>query len=488
MNPIIFVVVLYEVLSVVGIGFYLNRKRKKESGGGFSNANQSLSVPVIGVTLALTFLGSLHVFGVMELSSQLGLASIWVSVAHVILICLICATTGRWVRRFGVATVPELLEMLFGRRIRIATSCANAACVFGLLTMEAQCIGIVFASLTGCSIVQGAVIGGIIGMLYVLLAGMEQIALVNVLNTVVMYGGLAFCGLKLGGYIPGGWEHVENFYVTNGLTDMLKVLGTKEVILAFGIPTVLATIFCQGISQMGLQVCMSAKSEKVVFRSMIIGAGLNGLFTIFTVAVGLAANSIPELSALGPKSAGPALIAGYLPSWLVAWLCASFLGALLSTFATNVMAPATLFVKDIYVATANPNAPEALQTKYIRRMIVILSILAIGVSFFLPEIVSGANWMFSWLIPVFWITIYGLFWKRSKKAAEIILFGSWIVNFFWSFTPLPAMLGMEHVMNAYVMLALSLVLGVIANVVIAGEAPLLKRAGTNSSLAEGIGG
>lgn len=104
-----------------------------------------------------------------------------------------------------------------------------------------------------------------------------------------------------------------------------------------------------------------------------------------------------------------------------------------------------------------------------------MGIIAIGVSFFLPPMVEGANWVFSWLTPVFWITVFGLLWKRSRRAAEITLFGSWIINFLWTFTPVAEWIGLGGVMNAYVMLASSLVLGVITNIVCKGEKGLFAK-------------
>jgi SSS family solute:Na+ symporter len=475
------IVLLYEILSVFGVGILVRMQNKGNAEEGFTTAGRSLSAAVVGVTLALTYLGSLHVFGVMELSWGIGMAALWVSVGHVSLMCVICLFTGRWARRLEVTTFPELLEKIFGKRVRIAASCANAAVVFGLLTMEAQCCGIVFAALTGLTIQQGAIIGGILGLFYVLLAGIKEIGIINVVNTVVMFSGLIVTGLFMGGAIPvdpvtniAGWDRVQNYFAATGGLDKLRVLGTPAIIVAFGIPTLVATVFSQGVNQMGLQVCMAAKSEKKVFNALIIAGILNGAFTIFTVIIGITSQAIPDVAALGPKMAGPGFIVRYLPPWLVAWLCASFLGALLSTFATNVMAPATLFIKDIYVRCTNSQESEAAQTKKIRIMIVILGVLATCVSFFLPEIVEGANWMFSWLIPVFWITVFGIAWKRSIKAAEITLFGTWIVNFLWSFTPLKAALGMSGVINPYVTLVLSLVLGIITNIVVPGEPGLLR--------------
>jgi len=401
----------------------------------------------------------------------IGMAAMWVSVGHVCLLCVICLCTGRWVRRIDIATMPELLERAFGRRVRVAASCANAAVVFGLLSMEAQAIGIVLSSLTGLSIQMGALLGGILGLLYVLLAGMKEIAIINLVNTVIMFSGLIVTGFAMGGFLPQGWYGVEQHFVLQNMTDKLTVFGPPGIIIAFGIPTVVATVFSQGVNQMGLQVAMSAKSERAVFKAMILAGILNGAFTIFTVAIGIAAQSLPDVAALGPKQSGPAFIVNYLPPWLVIWLCAAFLGALLSTFATNVMAPATLFVKDIYINCSRKQETEVQQTKKIRIMIVILGIISVFMSFFLPEIVEGANWMFSWLIPVFWVIVFGLFWKRSRKAAEITLFGTWIVNALWTFVPA---LKNSGIMNAYVTLAVSLVLGIIAFSACSGKIGLYK--------------
>lgn len=475
MNGILVVVILYEILSVVLIGIYVTMKHRKSGGRGFTDANKSMSAPVVGVTIALTYLGSLHVFGVMELSWDIGFAAIWVSVAHVILICVICLGSGRWVRRLNVGTVPEMMDMMYGSRIRVATSCANAAVVFGMLTMEAQAIGIVFSSLTGSSIALGAIVGGVIGMLYVLLAGMEQIGILNVINTIVMFAGLIVTGFALGGFLPEGWYGVENYYVESGQLEQLSMLGSKELIIAFGIPTVICVVFSQGISQQGLQVTMAAKSEKTIFKALIIAGLLNGMFTVFTVGIGVAAKSIPELAELGAKGAGPGLIVNYMPTWLVAWLLAAFLGALLSTFATNVMAPSSMFVQDIYKSLWKKDATEKEVTRYTRILIVILSVAAVIASFNLPPMVEGANWLFLWLIPIFWLTVMGLFWKRSKAAAQITLFITWGINLLWSFTGLPALLGMEGVLNGYVTLVLTLVIGVITNLVIPGKPGLLNK-------------
>lgn len=473
MNWVLIAVVLYEILCIGSIGLYLSRAEKKGK-DSFLLSNRDLPIPIVGVTLALTVLGSAHVFGLMELAWDIGAVSIFFSIAHVVLICVICLTTGRWVRRLNVATVPELIEKLYGSKIRIAVACVMAGSIFGLLTMEAQTIGIAFSALTGWTIQKGVIVGSILGILYVVLAGMKEIGWVNLVNTIVMYIGLILAAIFLTKGLIGGWEAVETYYTSQDQGWMLNIFGTPDLLFTFGLSTILTVVFAQGISQMALQTAMSAKNENTVRKALLIAAPVNGLFGIFTVLVGLAAKSIPKFNALGPKMAGPTMLVKLLPPWLVAILLASFLGALLSTFAMNAMTPSTLFVKDIFVKLKNPNSSEKQQTNLARAIIILLGLIAMAAANALPPIVNGVNWLFAWLVPVFWIVIYGLFWKRSATVAGITLVVSWIVNLLWSFTSLPQILNMANIQNGYVTFFIAIVLGGGLNLFVRGEDAFFK--------------
>jgi SSS family solute:Na+ symporter len=82
----------------------------------------------------------------------------------------------------GVTTVPEALKGMYGPKNSLAISCVMAGVIWGILTLETQGVGIVIATMTGWGIVQGAIVGGILGIFYVILAGMEEVGVVNVIN------------------------------------------------------------------------------------------------------------------------------------------------------------------------------------------------------------------------------------------------------------------------------------------------------------------
>ena len=470
MNVGILVAVLaYEILLIFGVGLWLARKEAGHAhqDGDFALGGRSLPVPVVAVTLALTVLGTAHILGVFEMTWFLGASAVWFSIAHVILLVVVCRSTGLWVRRFGVTTVSEILGSFFGRTTRLAVSCVMAGVIFGILSIETQGIGIIISSMTGWSIRNGAVVGGVLGVFYVVLAGMKEIGWVNLINACVMYVGLILATIFLALRLPGGsYTTVADFYESNGEGFMLSIFGTPDIMLTFALGTTVAVVFSQGINQMLMQPAMSAKDEATIKKSLWIAAPINGLFA---VVIGLTAKSIPEFAALGPKVAATSMLVEYLPAWLGAVLLASFLGAIMSTFAITALAPATIFSVDIYKNLYKPEASEDEVTRVTRITIVVLAIIAMTVASFLPPILAAMNWLFAWLVPIFWVVVFGFVWKRSTSAALLTLVVSWVLNTIWSFTSLPEVLGLASLNNAIVTVVAALGVGIVCNLFMKGK-------------------
>lgn len=474
----------YEVVLIVGLGLWIQRWQAKHAEEDqFALAGRSLPIPVVAVTMALTVLGTAHILGVFEMAWILGAAAVWFSLAHVILLVVVCLGTGLWVRRLGVTTVPQLLDTAYGLETRLFVSCVMAGVMFGILTVEAQGIGIIFASLTDWGIATGAIVGGVIGILYVILAGMKEIGWVNVVNATVMYIGLVLATIFVAFKLPGGsFDSVGEFYQQSGQAHMISIFGNIEIIQTFVLGTIVAVVFSQGTNQMLMQVAMAAESEKVIRRALWIAAPLNGLFGVFAVALGLAAKSIPEFQALGQKVAATNMLVAYLPPWLGALLLASFLAAILSTFAILALAIATIFANDIFRPLYRPTSSEATQTRVMRLTIVVVAGIAIGVAAFLPPILAAMNWLFAWLVPVFWVVVLGLFWKRHQGVAITALLVSWILNSLWSFSSLPAVLGVPGAPNAYVTLTAVLLVLIPGNLLVSGRPGLLRSENTEPAV------
>lgn len=459
-------ILAYVLLLIGGVFFWLARRAAAAAGSAeaeFELAGRSLPVVVLIPTLALTILGSAHILGVFEMSWFLGGTAMWFGLACALAIAVVCLTTGRWMRRLRLATVPELLEYLFGPGVRTAVCCVMAGVIFGLLTLETQGIGILLAAATGWSIQQGVIVAGVLGVLYVILAGMKEVGWINLVNAALMYIALILATVFIAAALPEGFDTVSNHYREAGEAHQLTIFGPVALMLTFALGLVIAVNFSVPVNQFMLQVAMSARSERDVVKAMWLAVPLNGLFCVFIVVLGMTAKTMPEFGELGPKLAAPAMLAAMLPGWLAMLLLGTFVAAVLSTFAMTCLAPATIFSMDLYRRLFRPDATGAEITRVTRIAIVALAAAATAMAGFLPPILAALSWLLAWLIPILWLVFTGLFWRCSTAAAVATLALAWTANMLWTFTPLAGAMGMQQVPNVYVALVVTVVIGTLAN-------------------------
>ncbi|MEM4489045.1 MAG: sodium:solute symporter family protein [Desulfurococcaceae archaeon] len=469
---ILIAVVAYEIVLMLLIGTLL-AKRYGTRGTAFLIADRSLGLLPTATTLALTVLGTVHILGVMESAFDLGAIAAWFSIAHVVQLGIVCILTGRWARALRFNSVPELLGRLYDEKVRLAVAAVMAATVWGIGTLETQGVGIVMAAITGIPLTQAIYIGFVLGLLYVIIAGLAQTAWLNVINSIILYIGTVMAVALLGMAFPGGWGAIQDYYTTHNMSVNLSVYGDLNLFLGFALVNVLCTTFFQGISQMGTYASFGAKSVDTLRKAILIALPVNGLYAMFTAIVGISARAHPEFAQLGAKLGGPSLLVSILPPWAAAWFLASAFAAILSTYAITFLAPTLIFVNDIFVPLIKPDADQRYLAKLSRIILIILAIAALVPAVSLPPIIAALMWLFSWMVPVFWFVIFGLYWKRSPTAAFITMVVSWIANCLWSFTPLPEVLQAPiwfH--NVYLVLAITLILGPILNVALPGKPPL----------------
>ena len=94
-------------------------------------------------------------------------------------------------------------------------------------------------------------------------------------------------------------------------------------------------------------------------------------------------------------------------------------------------------------------------------------------------------WLFAWLVPVFFIVMYGIFMRQHGGLCLITIVTAWVINGLWTFTSLPLALGFlrgvppDHVLNAdnynaYVTAIVSVVVLLIGHFITKGEPGLFR--------------
>ncbi len=474
---ILIAVLVFEFLCIIAVGWYLNRQQTRQD--GFLLAGRSLNWQLLSITLALSILGTPHIYGMFEMSWFMGAASLWFGFGCSILLVVVCVFTGRWVRRLNVSSMPELMHLLFGEKMRLILPSVMIPIIWAVMTLELQGMGISFALMTGVTVEQGVYLGAVLGVLYVCLSGLNQVVWLNIINAFIKYGGLAVATVLLSARLPAGWDGVSRYFIDQGEPWMLSIWGTPQILISFGMSTVIAILVNHSLGQQLMQPCMAAKDDRVVANSMWVAVIVNGMLAVFTIAMGLAAKSIPEFHALGPKMAAISMLLEYLPNYAIALVLAAFFGSMLSGFSIIALVTSTLFTKDIYAYTSSKCMSPAQESRVARITIIVFCILATAVAPILPPIVTAINWLFSWPAPIMVMCLIGLFWKRSTTAAITTMIAAWIVNMLWSFTGLPAAIGLEMLTtaNVYATLSVSVVVGVVMTAWCEGKPGIFRSAG-----------
>lgn len=466
---IIIPLLIYQVLSIFGVGLYLAKTRNKDEDGGFTLGGRSFGLLLLVPTLVLVMLGTGHTIGGLEATFSYGAVQVWFVLGHVAILSLGLVTTCLWARRMRGTTISELLGRIYGDEMKILIAAVNATFTWAIISIETQGMAIILNVITGFDLRWGIVIGGVLGLAYSMLAGLKQSAILNMINIVVLYAGLGISVFYIALSLPGqNFDSIQAHYLASE-PGMLSFWGFDGSFFAYAIPAVIAPLFCHSAGQLLLQPAMAAKSERVIRKAIWFCGPINCLVGIFIVTIGLTAKAMPEFSQMPGKLYAWQYMISLLPPWVMVLLLSSMFAAVLSSFSGCALGPATVFVEDFIKPYFKPDINQRQYDHMVRIVLVVITILAVAIAAYLPPVISALNWLFAWAIPAYFLFAIGLYWKITKRWALFSLLFTWGVNCLWTFTPLASWLGLPKFHEAYVVSVVSLVLLLIGNLCLKGE-------------------
>jgi SSS family solute:Na+ symporter len=414
----------------------------------------------VAATQALTALGGGHINGLSAQSWGTGMATIWYCIGHGIMFMIIMRFAGVWYRRVGAITLNEMFGKMFHPILVPILGAIGATNSWAFITIETQGMATVISGMTGLSNLQGAIIGAAIGILYVFLAGIKEIGYVNLINAMLMYlfGFIALIYVNF--TTPAGWAGItatlnDQYYV------LLNYLGNGEIIRTYVIGTMLVCAFGMNMSQGNIQSCAAVDSVKVLKKACVAAIPMNVLFGVIILSLGLASLALPDTAAMGNGAAGVVrLTLLYMPSWLQICIIGMFLAAMLSTFAMLSLAFATCMLNDILGQFPKfQNLTGKQQTFWVRFWLLVCAVTGtMGAVMIQAQVNFGITWCMAWLVPMFWVFVVGMQWKRSGRAAIITLIVCWILNMILTFTTLAAQFHLDGNNYSIFMSAASLIL------------------------------
>ncbi len=404
------VVIVAYLFVLVGFGTYTTRRRAR-SGDDFMVAGRSLTAPILVATLLATWIGSGDIFSVADLSYNHGYSSLIGSAGGWLGIIVVYFIAGR-VRRFGQYTVPDILEARYDYRARILATITTILAFVTIVSYQFRGGGWVINIISDGAVSEstGMIIMAVFAICYTLLAGMLSLAYLDVVNGVVIIGGV-FLAVPFLISNAGGVPEIA----ANVTPRADPVLGNMSALKAAGyfIPTLLLAL---GNGNM-YQRFFSARDEHEA-RKAVIG------WVIGVIVLGIALQTLAVVGSsmfkgLPPEKSGKIILLvahDGLPLVVGCILISSIIAIIMSTANSFLLVPATNIMRDIYQRFVNPELSDKKIVLYSRFAVVGLGLCAFALINFFPRILDAAYAAY---------TVYGagltpalmavFFWKRATK-------------------------------------------------------------------------
>ena len=419
MNLLVVVVLAYPLLL---IGVSLWHSRSVSSHADFIVAGRSVPVSLLVGTLVCTWIGSGSLFGGAGLAYREGISELWFSLGGWVGLLVAFSLAAR-VRRIAKYTVPDLLEQRYNPAARVLGSIAIILAYVTIAAYQFRGGGWILSivtdgrisSETGMYITCAAIV------IFTALAGMVSIVKVDILNGIIIVGGIVFA-LPYLLFANGGVGAV-----VDRLPDhFLAPLGQHNMIWAIGValPTLLLVLGESGM----YQKFFAAKSERAA-RQAVLGmtAGVIVIETALAFLAIIGRSIYPQLmeqtSIIG-RAASETIILHIarngLPVLGGALLLSAAIAIVLSTGNTFLLVPSTNVSRDIYERFINPAASDKKKLALQRSFVVLFGALGLVLLTQFQTVLSMALYAYSLVGASLTPALLAAFlWKRVTPAGGV---------------------------------------------------------------------
>lgn len=430
------VIALY-LAALLAVGAW--RSRGVETQDDIMVAGRRLGTGVLALTMLATWIGTGSLLGGAGAGYRFGLAAIWFSVGAWVGMLVLWVIAPR-ARAFARYTVPDLLEVRYhpvaqvlGTVVTIVAYTTIVAYQFRggslILNLTVDFDALV-AGWTGLAWPWGMIVTALIVIAYTGLAGMLSVAYTDVVNGVVLVGGLL---LAAPFFLSdaGGFGHLRES-LPSGHFTLFGTLRPTEI-LGLALP---AMVLLLGEANM-YQRFFSARDERTAQRAVPVWIVLTVFVETLIILLAVLGRVVyPDLSVEAGEHERILLVVlrNALPLAVATILLAAAVAIVVSTGTSFLLVPATNVVNDIYRRYVRPAASQRALVRLTRIVIVLLGVVAfIQIQFFTSvlEMALYAYTMYGALTPAILATF---FWKRATAAGAIAsIAGGMLTTFVWQF-------------------------------------------------------
>ena len=327
---------------------------------------------------------------------------------------LACRYAVPYYRKMRLLSVYAFLEDRIGPWGRVYAAGSFLLYIVGRTAVILYLVSLLLSQFLAWPITVIIVVIGVVTIVYTLLGGMEAVIWTDVVQSVIMIGGLVFCAVSLSWRIFSGPEPliqaaVDTHKFSLGSWDLSLSSRTIWVMIIYGVTENLRNLLAD---QNFVQKYSSVPTEREARRSIWIGMLIYIPMTAIFLYIGTALFAF--YSAEGGARIGkgdeafPYFIATQLPPGLKGLILAAVAAAAMSTIDSALNCSATVLLVDFYKRYVNPQVTDRASLLCLRVTTVVWGLLGTGFAILMIRAQSALDvwWQIS---GIFGGGILGLF-------------------------------------------------------------------------------
>lgn len=432
----------------------------RRSNEGFFLAGRQLPAPLVAVTVTGLAIGGASTIGVaQDAFSGKGLSAGWYGVAWSISALVVGMAVSTQYRRMNVVTVPQMFEDYYDRWGRLA--CVGVQVLVQIVITSLQYVAggaILYQLLPGIfsSPESGMVFSAAIFIAMTTVGGLWSASLSNILNLVLIYGGIALAAVLSVESVGGITNVVERLPHDAPYLEPVAGVGWVWIVTMS-----LVLVTCNISFQATIQIGFAARNESHARRGFLLAALLILPVSFMAAMIGVAARAkFPEM--VHANAALPSMV-GSLHPVVAGVTLAALWAADVSTACNLLLSSATVVTRDVIARFLRRDLSERAQLRMNRLVVLVIGAVTLGLALRIHEILKALMQGLSLTTGPSVVVLFTFLWPslcRRSSALWTILAGI-AVMILWHFCPAaratPHVIYLEWLVCVAVFLAVALV-------------------------------
>ncbi|MBH9387594.1 sodium:solute symporter [Pseudomonas aeruginosa] len=406
----IFVVLIYAA-GMIALGWYGMRRAKTRD--DYLVAGRNLGPGFYLGTMAATVLGGASTIGTVRLGYVHGISGFWLCGAIGLGIVGLSLFLAKPLLKLKIYPVPQVLERRYNPAARHASALIMLVYALMIGATSTIAIGTVMQVLFGLPFWVSILIGGGVVVLYSPIGGMWSLTLTDIVQFLIMTGGLVVRLRPLSINDAGGWDAL-----------VAKLPASYFDFTAIGWDTIVTyfLIYFFGIflGQDIWQRVFTARSETVAKVAGSAAGIYCGLYGMAGALIGMAAKVLlPDLENV--NNAFASVVEHSLPNGIRGLVIAAALAALMSTASAGLLAASTTVTQDLLPRLRRGRGQSGNGDVHENRIAtLLLGLVVLGIALVVSDVISALTVAYNLLVGGMLIPLIGaIYWKRARPAGAI---------------------------------------------------------------------